>query len=59
MKYIYKFSTDTHDYFMSEDMKMVKVPNDAPGGRSDRVIAKLGVDAEDDLEVRDYFSMDI
>lgn len=56
MKYTYKFSSDTHDYYMGEDMKMVKVPVDAPGSRSDRNISKLGIDAEDDPAVREFYS---
>jgi hypothetical protein len=54
--YVYKFSTDTHDYYMSPGMRFVKVATNIPNGRSDAAIRRHGVDAEDDPAVFEYLS---
>jgi hypothetical protein len=55
-KYTYKFSTNDFDYYMNDEMRMVKVRHDIPGGRPDAVIDKHGIDAENDLAVWEFFS---
>jgi hypothetical protein len=55
--YTYKFTENGYDYYRCrEDMRMVKVREELPGGRSDEVISKHCINAEDDFEVYEYYS---
>ncbi|MGE4282289.1 MAG: hypothetical protein AB7G87_01070 [Clostridia bacterium] len=55
--YAYKFSTDDYDYYRdNRNNNMVKVSKEIPGGRSDKTIQDHCIDAEDDLEVMEFFN---